>query len=140
MRKAVLAIMATGSVFAMTAAGASGLGTMTGGATVDVSTSATISVTTSACTDPFTVAYVSSDGYQTITGVTVQDTAGTPSASCIGTHTVNAVLSDGAGYTRSKVSGVTLASTGPFTTTITLASAYNVITNPLTSTTITVTP
>ena len=87
MRKGILAIAAAGSIFALTSAGATGLGTITGGDTVTMTTSANVAVTTTQCTDALSVVYHSSDSFQTITGV--QLTAGnTTTSDCIGRSAV----------------------------------------------------
>ena len=85
MRKGILAIAAAGSVFAMTAAFATGI-TLTGGDTLKGKTSSNVGVTSSVCHDTFAVSYTLTDN-NTITHVIFTDTTVTPTAGCISTAT-----------------------------------------------------
>lgn len=132
MKKILLALVVASSVFAVTAAGATGLGTLTGGTTVGVVNTGSVSVTTTSCTDNLDIAYVYADANtkQSITGVTL--TGGVnASSTCIGT-TATVVLSDLAGtpYTQTGNAAFVAGATNA-TATITLGTAYNVVTNPL---------
>lgn len=131
MKRILLALAVASSIFAVTAAGASGLGTLTGGTTVGVVNTGSVSVTTTSCVDNLDIAYTYADAsHQSITGVTLTGDVNA-SSTCIGT-TATVVLSDlgGTPYTQTGnhafVAGATNA-----TSVITLGTAYDVVTNPL---------
>jgi hypothetical protein len=131
MKKILLALAVASSIFAVTAAGASGLGTLTGGGTVGVVNTGTVSVTTTSCVDNLSIAYTYADAtHQSITGLTLTG-AINGASTCVGT-TATVVLSDlgGTPYTQTGnqvfVEGSTHAES-----VITLGTAYNVVTNPL---------
>jgi hypothetical protein len=130
MKKILLALAVASSIFAVTAAGASGLGTLTGGGTVGVVNTGTVSVTTTSCVDNLSIAYAYADvTHQSITGLTLTG-AINGASTCVGT-TATVVLSDTAGtYTKTGnhvfVEGSTHAES-----VIALGTAYNVVTNPL---------
>lgn len=101
MRTSAVMVLTVGSVFALTAAGASGLGTLTGGKTISVVNSGSIDVTTTSCTDNIDVQYLYADSQtrQTITGLRL--TAGRAATSTCEGLTATVTLSDnGATYTR----------------------------------------
>ena len=88
MRKTVLAVMAAGSVFAITAAGATGLTITSGSDSVHVTTSGQATVTGTRCNTIDSVTYEYGTDNQTLTDVTLS----TASAACAGltaTVTVN---------------------------------------------------
>lgn len=131
MKKILLALAVASSIFAVTAAGASGLGTLTGGGTVGVVNTGTVSVTTTSCVDNLSIAYTYADAtHQSITGLTLTG-AINGASTCVGT-TATVVLSDlgGTPYTQTGnqvfVEGTTHAES-----VIALGTAYNVVTNPL---------
>ena len=130
MKRILLALTIASSIFAVTAAGASGLGTLTGGTTVGLVNTGTVSVTTTSCTDNLSIAYTYADGtHQSITGVTLTG-AVNASSTCVGT-TATVVLSDTAGtYTKTGNHAFVAGSTNAESV-IPLGAAYNVSTNPL---------
>jgi hypothetical protein len=131
MKKILLALAVASSIFAITAAGASGLGTLTGGTTVGVVNTGSVSVTTTSCTDNLDIAYTYADAsHQSITAVTLTGAVNASSTSTGTTATV--VLSDlgGTPYTQTG-NAVFAAGATNVAATITLGTAYNVVTNPL---------
>lgn len=131
MKKILLALAVASSIFAITAAGASGLGTLTGGTTVGVVNTGTVSVTTTSCTDNLSIAYVYADSSnQSITGVTLTG-AVNASSTCTGTD-ATVILSDlgGTPYTQTGTATFSAGATN-MTATISLGTAYNVVSNPL---------
>ncbi len=131
MKRILLALAVASSIFAVTAAGASGLGTLTGGTTVGVVNTGSVSVTTTSCVDNLDIAYVYADGtHQSITGVTLTGDVNA-SSTCIGT-TATVVLSDlgGTAYTQTG-NHAFVAGASNATSSITLGTPYNVVTNPL---------
>ncbi len=130
MKRILLALTIASSIFAVTAAGASGLGTLTGGTTVGLVNTGSVSVTTTSCTDSLSIAYTYANGtHQSIIGVTLTG-AVSGSSTCLGT-TATVVLSDSAG-TYTKTGNAVFAAPGAdAVAAITLGAAYNVSTNPL---------
>ncbi len=131
MKRILLALTIASSIFAVTAAGASGLGTLTGGGTVGVVNTGTVAVTTTSCTDGLDIAYTYADPatHQSIIGVTLTG-AVNASSTCVGT-TATVVLSDSAGtYTKTGNHAFVAGSTNAESV-IPLGAAYNVSTNPL---------
>lgn len=108
MRKGILAIAAAGSVFALTAAFATGI-TLTGGASVKGQTSSTLSVTSSVCHDTFAVGYTL-DSNGNITHVLLTDSTGTPTAGCKGASAALTMTGNGSS------TGLTATALGDATT------------------------
>ena len=145
MRKSMLALAATGSLFTLTAAAAGSL-TTTGGTSVSVTNSKVVSVSTTDCKDSIAVDYVWGNAdHDTITAVTLTgaayasstckgmsvkvtlgdgSTAATSVHSAVQTATFSAVSSDG---------GVTDTATH---VTLTFDTAYDVHTYGMRSTSI----
>ena len=128
MRKGILAVAAAGSVFALTAAGATGL-TLTGGTSAanNIESHASVDVSTSVCTGSPEISYTYNGGVTTITHVKV--TALTCSTPADGFKYVFSVTLNGGTAT---TKNVTAAVAGGDTTDVTLDTPFGVGT-PLTT-------
>jgi prepilin-type processing-associated H-X9-DG protein len=137
MRKIVIGTAVVSSIFALTAAGAAGLGTLTGGGTVNLVNTGQVSVSTTSCTDPLDISYTYSDAtHQTITGVVlVGSSNGT--TTCEGL-TATVLLLDTPGTYSQTGNAVFADGSVNETATITLATPYNVLGFPPTTLTISV--
>jgi hypothetical protein len=143
MRKAVLGIMAAGSVFALTAAGATGI-TLTGSSQqVNVQSNAEVSVQTSVCQGTPVLSYAGVDT-GAITGVSITGLTCTTPADNF--HYVFAVaLNDGETTVSSGALGVATEVLPGATTTINASSeptaltAFNLSTHVLTNVDLTIT-
>ena len=126
MRKGILAIAAAGSVFAITAAGATGL-TLTGGTSAanNIESHASVSVSTSVCTGTPAISYTYNGAVTTITNITGL-TCSTPATGF--KYVFSVALNGGTATTKDVTAAVLVGAT----TDVTLDSAYAVGT-PLTS-------
>lgn len=126
MRKIVIGTAVVSSIFALTAAGAAGLGTLTGGGTVNLVNTGQVSVSTSSCTDPLDISYTYANAtHQTITGVVLVGSSNATST-CTGL-TATVVLSDTPG-TYSQTGNAAFADGAiNSTATITLATPFDVL-------------
>jgi len=128
MRKGILAIAAAGSVFAITAAGATGL-TLTGGTSAanNIESHASVSVSTSVCTGTPAISYTYNGAVTTITDVNITGlTCSTPATGF--KYVFSVALNGGTATTKDVTAAVLVGGT----TDVTLDSAYGVGT-PLTS-------
>jgi hypothetical protein len=138
MRKFIVATAVAGSIMAITSAAASGLGTLSGGGTVSLVNTGSVAVTTYNCTDALSVAYTFADAsHQSITGVTLTG-AVTASSTCAG-QTASVVLKNAGGTYTKTASAVFAESSGNQVAAVDFSSvAYDVLTNPLVATDISV--
>lgn len=134
MRKSILAIAAAGSVFAVTAAGATGLGV--GSTTAPkIASSGDFSVVQVQCKDTYNVSFTLNAAKTSITAVTAEDGTSEPTANCL---SAPAFLSLN-GASKTPAGGATTdAITGDVT--FTLDEALDVTVTPLTTTVITIGP
>ena len=137
MRKFVIATAAASSIFARPAAGAAGLGTLTGGGTVNLVNTGEVAVTTTSCTDNLDIAYTYADAsHQSITGVTLVGTLNA-STTCEGLTATVVLLDTPETYSQTGNAVFADGATNE-TATISLVTPYNTVTNPLAKLTISV--
>jgi hypothetical protein len=137
MRKIVIGTAVVSSIFAMTAAGAAGLGTLTGGGTVNLVNTGQVAITTTSCTDPLDISYTYSDAtHQTITGVTLVGSSNA-TTTCEG-QTATVVILDTPGTYSQTGNAVFADGAINETASITLGTPYDVLTYPPTNLTISV--
>jgi hypothetical protein len=137
MRKIVIGTAVVSSIFAITAAGAAGLGTLSGGGTVNLVNTGQVTISTTSCTDPLSIAYQYSDStHQTITGVTLVGSSNA-TTTCNGQTATVAILDTPGTYSQT---GTAIFAHGAIneTATISLATPYNVLAFPPTTLTISV--